>query len=120
MSTKNNPGGPGTSSPWNAAGPAFAPNTNTLDRESMPSSQAEAARLKSAAVMAALKNGDKGEADRLMGKENKPQGQLIPRGSGDVKGWWKKRFGGGRKGDGDGESVASSGVEKERVVVEGK
>ncbi|KAK4496392.1 hypothetical protein PRZ48_012372 [Zasmidium cellare] len=86
MSTKNNPGGPGTSSSWNTAGPGFAPNTNTLDRASMPSSQAEAARQKSAAVMEALKNGDKGEADRLMGKEHKPQGQLVPRGSGDPKG----------------------------------
>lgn len=119
MASSNNTG-PGTSSPWNASPYAFAPSTNVLDRNSMPSDKAEAARQKSALIMEALKNGDKGEADRLMGKENKPQGQIVPRPN--IKGWFKRK--GAKKGkegnEADGkeyeESVASSGVEKESVM----
>lgn len=121
MSKSNNTGA-GTSSPWNSSGFAFAPSTNTLDRASMPSAEAEAARNKSAAVMDALRRGDAAEADRLMGKEHKPQGQIVPRP--DVKGWFSKKFGGKKEVKGDGESVAgsvaSSGVEKESVMMEGK
>ncbi|KAI4721012.1 hypothetical protein E4T48_02641 [Aureobasidium sp. EXF-10727] len=54
-----------------------APNANVSDARTMTSSQAVAAREKSAAVMAALKNGDKGEADRLMGKQQKYD-SLVP------------------------------------------
>lgn len=88
----------------------------------MPSSQAEAARQKSAAVMEALKNGDQGEADRLMGKNENRQGQLLPgQGSRGMK-WLKGKFskGGEKEGEkGDAESVMSQGVERESVVVGG-
>lgn len=119
--SKSNNTGPGTSSPWNSSGFAFAPSTNTLDRNSMPSAEAEAARNKSAAVMDALRRGDTSEADRLMGKEHKPQGQIVPRPN--VKGWFGKKFG-KKEAKGDDESVAgsvaSSGVEKESIMMESK
>ena len=87
----------------------------------MPSDAAEAARQKSAAVMEALRNGDQGEADRLMGKNENRQGQLMPgQGSRGMK-WLKGKFSKGEKeGEkGDAESVMSEGVERESVVVGG-
>ena len=45
----------------------------------MPSDQAEAARKKSAEVMAALKKGDAGDADAIMGKrESKGTQGIVP------------------------------------------
>lgn len=44
-------------------------NANVADAEAMTSPAAQAARAKSAEVMAALKKGDQGEADRVMGKK---------------------------------------------------
>lgn len=87
-----------TGSPWNDGGFAFSPNTNTLDRESMPSAQAEAARQKSAQVMAALKSGEPGAADRVMG-DQKESGSGRG-GGGGSKGvfplqWMKAKMGGG-------------------------
>ncbi|GIZ44189.1 hypothetical protein CKM354_000739300 [Cercospora kikuchii] len=62
-------------SSWNDSGFAFAPNTNTLDAQAMPSDQAAAARVKAAEVMAALKSGEPGAADKLMGdNEGKSSG----------------------------------------------
>jgi hypothetical protein len=48
-------------SPWTAA-----PNANVADQKAMTSAQAQAARAKSAEVMAALKKGEPGDADRLL------------------------------------------------------
>lgn len=59
--------GAATSSPWNDSGFAFPPSTNTMDRNTMPSDTAEAARQKSAQVMAALRDGKPGDADKAMG-----------------------------------------------------
>jgi len=80
------------SSSWNDSGFAFAPNTNALDPVSMPSDKAEAARQKSAAVMAALKDGRTGDADALMGdqKETGTKGIVPLR-------WMKDKIKGGSK-----------------------
>lgn len=59
-------------------------NLNANDAAGNQSPEAEAARAKTAAVMAALKKGDQGEADRLMGK-NENHDSLIP-GFGKLKG----------------------------------
>jgi hypothetical protein len=48
-------------SPWTPA-----PNANVADQKAMTSAQAQAARAKSAEVMAALKKGEPGDADRLL------------------------------------------------------
>lgn len=103
MPVTNNTG-PGTQSPWDTSGFAFSPNTNTLDRESMPSDKAEAARLKSAAVMAALKSGKPGEADRLMGENNVKQGQLVP--PGPLK-WLHRKFSGRKDDKGEAQDAVS-------------
>lgn len=118
---------PLTGTPWNESGFGFSPNTSALDRNAMPSANAEAARQKSVLVMDALRRGDTAEADRLMGRENKPQGQIVPRGSGNPKSWFKRKFGKEDKGEvleGEGkeyeESIASSGVDKESVMGKGE
>lgn len=59
--------GAATSSPWNSGPFAFAPNTNVLDTNSMPSTTADAARSRTADIMAALKSGEPGAADKMMG-----------------------------------------------------
>lgn len=66
-------------SSWNTSGFAFSPNTNVQDRETMPSAQAEAARQKADKVMAALRSGEPGAADRAMGsaKETGTKG-IVP------------------------------------------
>lgn len=46
----------------------WSQSTNVTDRNSMPSDKAEAARQRSEEIMAALKKGEKGDADALMGK----------------------------------------------------
>ena len=51
-------------SPW-----THAPNANVADQKAMTSAQAQAARAKSAEVMAALKKGEPGDADRLLVSE---------------------------------------------------
>ncbi|EME44719.1 hypothetical protein DOTSEDRAFT_72245 [Dothistroma septosporum NZE10] len=120
---KPTPGAANNSS-WNAAPFAFAPNTNTMDPTTMPSAQAEAARQKSAAVMAALKRGDEAEANRLMGKENNTQGQLVP--PRPLK-WIMRKLTGGKKQEGNGvelgkeggDSLASS-VDRESIIVGNK
>jgi hypothetical protein len=48
-------------SPWTTA-----PNANVANAETMTSLQAQAARARSAEVMAALKKGEPGDADKLM------------------------------------------------------
>ncbi|KAK4610437.1 hypothetical protein CLAFUW4_13693 [Fulvia fulva] len=63
----------------------------------MPSTQAQSARDKSAAVMAALKRGDEEEANRIMGKNNNTQGQLVP--PGPMK-WIKRKLTGGKSSHG--------------------
>ena len=55
-----------------ATGPMALPPggfTNIMDDKNMPSTQAEAARRKADAVMAALKKGEPGDADAAMGKQ---------------------------------------------------
>lgn len=54
-------------------------NTNAMDADRMPSEKAQAARMKSAEVMAALKKGQPGDADALMAPQ-KPEGSqnLLP------------------------------------------
>ncbi|KAK5129268.1 hypothetical protein LTR08_003647 [Meristemomyces frigidus] len=85
--------GHATSSSWNTGGFSFNPNTNCLDAESMPSEKAEAARQKSAAVMAALRSGEPGAADAAMGKQVQKGTQgILP------LGWLKSKFSGGGKG----------------------
>ncbi|KAI6904631.1 hypothetical protein KC318_g1729 [Hortaea werneckii] len=46
----------------------WSQSSNVMDRNSMPSDKAEAARKRSEEIMAALKKGEKGDADALMGK----------------------------------------------------
>ncbi|GAB1733046.1 hypothetical protein NU195Hw_g9538t1 [Hortaea werneckii] len=46
----------------------WSQSSNVLDRDSMPSDKAEAARKRSQEIMAALRKGEKGDADALMGK----------------------------------------------------
>lgn len=58
--------------PWTPA-----PNANVTNAQTMTSPQAQAARAKSAEVMAALKKGDPGEADRIMGKKE-GHDSLVP------------------------------------------
>jgi hypothetical protein len=48
-------------SPW-----THAPNANVANEQTMTSLQAQAARAKSAEVMAALKKGEPGDADKLL------------------------------------------------------
>lgn len=48
-------------SPW-----THAPNANVANEKTMTSAQAQAARAKSAEVMAALKKGEPGDADKLL------------------------------------------------------
>ena len=53
------------------------PNANVANEETMTSPQAQAARARSQEIMAALKKGEPGDADKLMGKSQKDSG-LIP------------------------------------------
>ncbi|KAI6830895.1 hypothetical protein KC332_g1132 [Hortaea werneckii] len=46
----------------------WSQSSNAMDSNSMPSDRAEAARMRSQEIMAALKKGEKGDADALMGK----------------------------------------------------
>lgn len=64
-------------SAWDPNPYTHAPNANVQNTTTMTSPQAEAARAKSQAVMAALKKGDAGEADRLMGKQENYD-SLVP------------------------------------------
>lgn len=52
-------------------------NANVADAQKMTSPEAEAARARSEEIMAALRKGDKGEADKLMG-ENQNHDSLLP------------------------------------------
>ncbi|CAK3814197.1 Hypothetical predicted protein [Lecanosticta acicola] len=102
---------------WHANGYGSPPNSTIMNKDSMPSDKAEAARQKSAAVMEALRNGDQGAADRLMGKNEARKGHAS--GPGPMK-WLKGKFAGKDKGGkevGDGDSVMSEGVEREQVTV---
>ena len=82
------------SSPWNDSGFAFAPNTNTMDAQSMPSDKAQAAREKAKEIMLALEDGKPGDADKLMGKrEPKGNAGIIP------LDWMKSKFSGKAKKD---------------------
>jgi hypothetical protein len=81
-------------SSWNTSPYAFSPNTNTLNQESMPSKQAQAARDKSAQIMEALKNGDTAKANELMGKDE-TGGRMLP-GVSWIKGKINRRKGSGK------------------------
>ncbi|KAK4500095.1 hypothetical protein PRZ48_008281 [Zasmidium cellare] len=70
-------------------------NTNIMDRENMPSSNAEMARQKSEEVMAALKKND-GSADKMMA-DTRSNGNS----SGGIRGWIKRKL-----GPGNGESAS--------------
>jgi len=50
---------------WNTPGFAASPQNNTMDAESMPSKQAQAARERAAEVIEASKNEKPGEADAM-------------------------------------------------------
>ncbi|KAK5117717.1 hypothetical protein LTR62_005141 [Meristemomyces frigidus] len=87
------------------AGWAYAKQANTgvMDREKMTSPQAEAARLRSAEVMEALRSGEPGAADHMMVKppkysEKATEGKEEKKGLG---GWFKEKVGGKGKGEGD-------------------
>ncbi|KAK0948341.1 hypothetical protein LTR48_000439 [Friedmanniomyces endolithicus] len=99
------------SSYTNDGGTSAAQNTNAMDPVGMNSEKAEAARQKSAEVMAALKEGKPGEADEIMGKPDDSKGpSVIDR----VK--RKIGVGGDKKEEGDvptediGESGGLSGI----------
>jgi hypothetical protein len=53
------------------------PNANVTNAETMTSPEAQAARAKSAEIMAALKKGDEEEANRLIGPQRNHD-SLIP------------------------------------------
>jgi len=65
------------SSYTNDGGASAAQNTNAMDPVGMNSEKAEAARQKSAEVMAALKEGKPGEADEIMGKPDDSKGPSV-------------------------------------------
>ncbi|TKA37357.1 hypothetical protein B0A54_10942 [Friedmanniomyces endolithicus] len=65
------------SSYTNDGGASAAQNTNAMDPAGMNSDKAEAARQKSAEVMAALKEGKPGEADAVMGKPDYSKGPSV-------------------------------------------
>lgn len=65
-------------SPWTGA-----PNADVSNAQTMTSPEARASRAKADEVMAALKKGDQGEADRLMGKKEQHD-SLLP-GMGKLK-----------------------------------
>ncbi|KAI6792883.1 hypothetical protein KC363_g6150 [Hortaea werneckii] len=63
----------------------WSQSSNVMDSNSMTSDKAEAARKRSQEIMAALRKGEKGDADALMGKSESA-------GSGMGLGWlnsWK-------------------------------
>lgn len=76
---------------------------NVMDKESMTSDRAEAARHKAAEVMAALKKGEPGDADKLMGKAE-PKTRVVP------LGWLGKKFGGKEQKEKKGKKTESDGV----------
>lgn len=102
------------SSPWNTSGFAFAPSTNTMDAQGMPSSQAQDARDKTADIMAAVKAGDMDKANALMGKDT-TGGKILP-----GVGWMKRKLNKTGKQPGlhgevvEVEKVDEVGVEKTR------
>ena len=85
--------------PWTAP-----PNANVANADTMTSPQAQAARAKSAEVMAALKKGDEGEADRLMGVKQ-GNDSLFP-GMGRLK----DRIFGGKKEEEGAEGKSAGGL----------
>ena len=62
---------------WEANPWTPAPNANVTNANTMTSPEAQAARAKSAEIMAALKKGDADEAGRLM-TPKKEQDSLFP------------------------------------------
>jgi hypothetical protein len=54
---------------WNPNPWTHAPNANAANEQTMTSQAAQDARAKSQAVMAALKKGEPGDADKLMGRQ---------------------------------------------------
>jgi hypothetical protein len=62
---------------WEANPWTPAPNANVANAATMTSPEAQAARAKSAEVMAALKRGDEDEANRLIGPK-KHHDSLLP------------------------------------------
>ncbi|KAF7187137.1 hypothetical protein HII31_11518 [Pseudocercospora fuligena] len=101
-----------TNSSWNSSGFSFSPNTDTMNRETMPSERAEAARQKSAEVMAALKSGEPGAADRLMG----PQRESGSKGIVPMQ-WVKSKFGGKKKMQG--ETLEGKVVRDDQSIMSG-
>lgn len=79
-------------SAWGTSAYVINQNTNTMDPNSMSSDRAQAARMKTAEIMAALKKGEPGDADKLMGK----QGAEGNKGTVST-GWLKRKLGGGSK-----------------------
>lgn len=73
----------------------FAPNSNAMDPITMPSDQAAAARMKAAEVMAKLRSGEPGAADRAMGdREYQGGAGLLP-----IPSWLRKKVKGAKKGE---------------------
>ena len=62
---------------WEVNPATHPPNANVTNAETMTSPEAQAARAKSAEIMAALKKGDEEEANRLMGPQRNHD-SLIP------------------------------------------
>ncbi|OQO01816.1 hypothetical protein B0A48_12289 [Cryoendolithus antarcticus] len=77
---------------WEANPWTPAPNANVANTETMTSPEAQAARARSAEIMAALKKGEPGEADKMMGQK-KNHDSLLP-GMGKLK----DKLLGGKKG----------------------
>ncbi|KAM0705164.1 hypothetical protein Q7P35_007951 [Cladosporium inversicolor] len=73
---------------WEANPWTHPPNANVTNAETMTSPEAQAARAKSAEIMAALKKGDEEEANRLMGPQK--HDSLIP-GMAKLKGLLTKK-----------------------------
>ncbi|GAB7359839.1 hypothetical protein MBLNU230_g7368t1 [Neophaeotheca triangularis] len=71
-------------------------DTRATDEKAMPSDAAARARAKSAEIMASLKKGEPGDADKLMGRDTNETGKLLP------MGWWKRKLSGGKKAGEDG------------------
>lgn len=74
------------------------------DERAMPSDSAARARAKSADIMAALKNGQPGDADKAMGKNQSESGRLVP------LAWAKRKLSGGKKPGQNDEMMGKDGM----------
>lgn len=109
--TSNRPIPPGlaNNTHWNDSGFAFAPNTNVLDEQTMPSEAAARARAVGLASIEASKKRDIEEPHQLVGPApTNTAGQLLP-----LQSWMDKLKGKNKKNQGEGEVLDGQSVRTE-------